>query len=79
MDSNLGTIIDKNYSGLDLKLTGDFDGSSAYEMIDVLRKFSDDILKNFIHTNHLKNLFPFGRDLFFSSFDMRWIATSPEL
>ena len=65
MASNFSMIIDKKWSGLGLKLTGEFDGSTAYEMIDVLRKCFDDILKIFIHTNRLKNLFPFGRDLFF--------------
>lgn len=38
MASNFGMIIDKKCSGLGLKLTGDFDGFSVYELIDVLIK-----------------------------------------
>jgi hypothetical protein len=33
MASNFGIAIDKNSGGLGLKLAGDFDGTSAYELI----------------------------------------------
>jgi len=64
MSSNFKIIIGKISNGLVLQLTGDFDGTSAYELINFLKECPDDIPKIFIHTNGLKNVFPFGRDLF---------------
>jgi len=64
MSSNFEIIIGKNRNGLVLKLTGDFDGTSAYELINFLKECPSDIPKVSINTNGLKKVFPFGRDLF---------------
>jgi len=64
MASNFRIIISKNRNGLDIKLTGDFDGTSAFELINVLKEIAADNSKIFIHTGQLKNVLPFGRDLF---------------
>lgn len=64
MSSNFQIIIGKTSSGLFLDLAGDFDGTSAYKLINCLKACPADIPKIFIHTNGLKNVFPFGRDLF---------------
>jgi hypothetical protein len=45
-------------------LTGDFDGSSAYELINVLTEHSLNFYEIFIDTSDLKLIHPFGRDVF---------------
>ena len=47
-----------------MKLVGDFDATSAYELIYAIKKLSEDIVKISIHTDGLKNLSPFGLDVF---------------
>jgi hypothetical protein len=43
---------------------GDFDGSSAYQLINALQKHSAGAFSVFIHTSNLKQVYPFGRDTF---------------
>jgi hypothetical protein len=62
--SNFRILASKNGNGLDLKLIGDFDGTSAFELINVLKECPADNSKIFIHSDGLNNVFPFGRDLF---------------
>ncbi len=50
--------------GIHLKLYGDFDGSSAHELLNILRVKSDDTLKTYIHTDGIKQLHPFGISTF---------------
>jgi hypothetical protein len=50
-----------------LKLVGDFDATSAYELIYAMKKLSEDIVKISIHTDGPKNLSPFGLDVFLKS------------
>lgn len=64
MASNFRIIISKNRNGLDLKLTGDFDGTSAFELINALKECPADSSKILINTGGLKNVIPFGRNLF---------------
>jgi len=61
--SNFKIYSFKTGDSLHLKLTGDFDGSSAYELINMLAdgKGSYEI---FINTNDLKSIYPFGRQIF---------------
>ena len=51
-----------------LKLYGDFDGSSAHELLNHLKVRSHDTLKIYIHTDGLKDLHPFGLNTFFRGF-----------
>jgi hypothetical protein len=53
-----------NGDNLHLKLIGDFDGSSAWELINVLKKNTNNVFKVIIHTNSLKSIYPFDRDIF---------------
>ena len=64
MASNFGITIDKNSDGFGLKLAGDFDATSAYELIYAIKKFPEDNVKITIYTNGLKNTHPFGLDVF---------------
>jgi hypothetical protein len=47
-----------------LQLYGDFDGNSAYELINALNKNGEDFIQIFIDTNDLDKLYPFGLDVF---------------
>lgn len=64
MASNFGITIDKNGDGLGLKLAGDFDATSAYELIYAIKKLAEETVKVFIYTNGLKNIYHFGLDVF---------------
>jgi hypothetical protein len=62
--SNFGIAIDKNSGGLGLKLAGDFDGTSAYELVYAIKKLPEHTVKLYIYTNGLKTIQPFGLDIF---------------
>ena len=47
-----------------LKLYGDFDGSSAFELINVLKNYRNGSNQIFIDTNSLNTIHPFGMDVF---------------
>jgi hypothetical protein len=64
MASNFGIAVDKNSDGFGLKLAGDFDATSAYELIYAIKKLSEKTVKITIYTNGLKNTHPFGLDVF---------------
>ena len=64
MASNFKISTHRNTNNLHLKLMGDFDGTSAFELLNVLKKNSSGIHQVFIHTSRLKNIYPFGRDIF---------------
>jgi hypothetical protein len=64
MASNFGIDIDKTSDGVGLKLAGDFDGTSAYELIYAIKKLPEDTGKITICTDELKNAYPFGLDVF---------------
>jgi hypothetical protein len=69
MASNFGISVDKIADGFGLKLEGDFDATSAYELIYAIKKLPDDILRISIHTDGLKTMFPLGLDVFHSNMD----------
>ena len=64
MASNFQISTHKRKNGLHLKLFGDFDGSSAHELLNTLMERSAGSFKIFIDTNDLKTIYPFGRDVF---------------
>jgi len=45
-------------------MCGDFDGMSAYELINALKKLSSDHFEVFIDTSNLDTIHPFGLDVF---------------
>jgi len=49
---------------LSLELIGDFDGSSACELLNVLKEKCNGVKKVVIHTSGLKDIYPFGQDTF---------------
>jgi stage II sporulation protein AA (anti-sigma F factor antagonist) len=64
MAANFEISVDKKSEGFGLNLVGDFDATSAYELIYAIKKLPEDIVKISIHTDGLKNLSPFGLDVF---------------
>lgn len=64
MASNFQISYNKQSTGVVLKLFGDFDATSAYELIDALKKRPGDTSRIFIQTEGLKNIYPFGLDIF---------------
>ena len=64
MASNFQIYSYKTRDSLHLKLAGDFDGTSAYELINVLNEYGKGFHEIFIDINDLKLIHPFGRDVF---------------
>jgi len=64
MASNFQIYSFKTKNSLHLKLAGDFDGSSAYDLIHTLTKYSQSFYEIFIDTNDLNSIHPFGREVF---------------
>ena len=64
MASNFKIYTFKTKESLHLKLTGDFDGSSAHELINIIRDHAKGFYEIFIDTNDLKTIHPFGKAVF---------------
>jgi len=64
MASNFKISLNRNNQSLHLDLTGDFDGSSASELIHTLKEHNGSSPKVFINTDGLASLHPFGLDVF---------------
>ena len=64
MAANFHMFSYKTRDSLHLKLEGDFDGNSAYELLETLNKYSSIFYQIFIDTNDLKTIHPFGREVF---------------
>jgi hypothetical protein len=64
MASNFKMTFDKNSDGFGMRLAGDFDGTSAYELIYAIKKLPEDTTRVSIYTNGLKNIHSFGLDIF---------------
>ena len=64
MAANFQIFSYKTRDSLHLKLNGDFDGNSAYELINALREHGEKFFQIFIDTNNLKTIYPFGRAVF---------------
>jgi hypothetical protein len=67
MANNFRIMVHRNSESLHLKLTGDFDGTSAYELIEAMKRNCNGSSRVFIHTNCLKNVYPFGRNVFLNN------------
>jgi len=63
MASNFQILPYKTRDSLHLKLTGDFDGSSAHELINTLKDNDKGYYQIFIDTSELKTVHPFGKEV----------------
>ncbi len=68
MASNFRIAMHHNGSTLHFKLMGDFDGTSAYQLLEGLKKTYNGINRVIVHADSLKMIHPFGRDVFQSRF-----------
>ena len=64
MASNFGIDVDRSSDGFGLQLTGDFDGTSAYELIYAIKKLPEETRMISLYTDGLKNIHPIGLDVF---------------
>jgi len=67
MASNFRIAVHRNSNSLDLKLMGDFDGTSASELLNVLEEKCNSVDRVLINTSGLKEIYPFGQDTFQNS------------
>ena len=74
MAANFQIFSYKTRDSLHLKLNGDFDGSSAYELINALREHGSEFLQIFIDTNNLKTIHPFGQAVFQNNFTIKRLS-----
>ena len=68
MANNFKFLLNSIRDKIHLKLYGDFDGSSAFELINFLKKYKKAPNKIVIDTNNLNTLHPFGTDVFKRNF-----------
>lgn len=64
MAANFKIAIHRMNGSLELKLAGDFDGTSACELLNVVKEKSDGVHRVLVNTSKLKDIYPFGRDTF---------------
>jgi hypothetical protein len=64
VSSNFKILLHRNDDNLHMKLSGDFDGTSAYELLNHIGKSCLKFTTIFIHTDCLKKLIPFGLGVF---------------
>jgi hypothetical protein len=62
MASNFKIRAERKNDALHLRLRGDFDGGSAFALIHLIGRSGAGTI--FIHTNELKEIHPFGREVF---------------
>jgi len=64
MASNFKIFKHQNSSSIHLKLSGDFDGTSAFELMNTLHSCKGHKGKVFIHTSGLRHIHPYGKEVF---------------
>lgn len=64
MASNFKIGIHRKNGKLDLRLTGDFDGTSACELLNVLKEKIGETEMIVVDASGLKEVYPFGVDTF---------------
>jgi anti-anti-sigma regulatory factor len=73
MASNFKIICHQKGDNLHIKLEGDFDGSSALELIDTLKKHLGKVKKVFIQTGSLASIHSFGLTVFQNNCKMNYL------
>jgi anti-anti-sigma regulatory factor len=64
MAANFKIAIHRMNASLELELAGDFDGTSACELLNVLNEKCDGVDRVLVDTSGLKEIYPFGLDTF---------------
>jgi hypothetical protein len=68
MAQNFKICFHRKIDSLSIRLVGDFDGSSAWELINAIRENMNNAKIIQIDTNKLKKVYPFGQAVFNSNF-----------
>jgi hypothetical protein len=68
MAHNFKIFTHQTTDNLNINLLGDFDGSSAFELINLLKYNLNSAKRIFIDTNNLKKIYPFGQEVFNRNF-----------
>jgi hypothetical protein len=69
MANNFKISVLKKSADLHIKLKGDFDGMSAYQLIRVLQNNSNTCTRIFINTGSLKVVHLFGKNVFHTNLE----------
>jgi len=64
LSTNFRLFSHKNQNSLHLQLYGDFDGDSAHQLINALKKTGNDAESVFVDTNDLNKVYRFGISVF---------------
>ncbi|QTA80198.1 Uncharacterized protein dnl_24920 [Desulfonema limicola] len=64
MASNFKIGLQARHKVIHMNLLGDFDGSSACELINTLKEYCGKFEKIFIHTRGISSIHPFGLNVF---------------
>lgn len=75
MASNFRILIHRKNDSLHLKLAGDFDGSSACELLNIIKRDRRSVSRIFVHCDSLKQIKPFGRNVLHN--EMRNLGKGP--
>ncbi|MBW2576060.1 MAG: hypothetical protein JRC89_11315 [Deltaproteobacteria bacterium] len=68
MAANFQILSYKTRDSLHLKLNGDFDGTSAYELINTIKDNGTNFYQIFIDTSNLRTIYAFGRNVLQKNF-----------
>ncbi len=75
MASNFKIIRHHNSDNLHLNLIGDFDGSAAMELVNVIQENTGWFDRIFVHTCGLSSILPFGESAFVRNIKVSWLKT----
>ena len=64
MASNFKLFLHETKDNIHMKICGDFDGTSAHELITAIQKHAHQSNQVFVHTEDLGNIYSFGREVF---------------
>ena len=64
MAHNFKIFMHRTSDNLHINLKGDFDGNSAFELLNILKENLNKAKHILIDTKNLKNIYPFGQEVF---------------
>ena len=64
MASNFKLFLHETGDSIHVKMFGDFDGSSAHELLQAIQNSASRSFQIFIDTENLNNIYAFGKDVF---------------
>ncbi len=68
MAKNFRVFLQQKRDILHMDLKGDFDGTSAFELLNILKKNCRNVNNVLINTSRLENIFSFGTDILSKNF-----------